>query len=147
MILPRASASPPGWSWTLLASTVYALTAAPRFGGSMLSEASIDDARDWHKWFKCTDIDPTALPSAVVNRLRAKGYASLFARRILRRPFRTWKLLRTFSRHMKVSDILRLLCSPFRRRTLTRQTELPASMTDAAELESFSAGAAEARSV
>ena len=24
----------------------------------------IDDERDWHKWFKCSDIDPTALPSA-----------------------------------------------------------------------------------
>ena len=46
----------------------------------------IDDERDWHKWFKCSDIDPTTLPSAVVNRLRAKGYGSLFARRILKRP-------------------------------------------------------------
>lgn len=107
----------------------------------------IDDERDWHKWFKCTDIDPTALPSAVVNRLRAKGYASLFARRILQRPFRTWKLLRTFSRHMKTSDILKLLCSPFRRRTLTRQTDLPARMTDSANLKPFSAQPVEARSI
>ena len=90
----------------------------------------IDDERDWHKWFKCSDIDPTTLPSAVVNRLRAKGYGSLFARRILKRPIRTAKLLRTFGRHMKTTDIIRLLSSPFRRRTLTRKPELPARMLD-----------------
>jgi anaerobic magnesium-protoporphyrin IX monomethyl ester cyclase len=91
----------------------------------------IDDERDWHKWFKCSDIDPTALPSAEVNRLRAKGYGSLFLRRVLRRPIRTARLLRSFGRHMKTTDILRLLASPFRRRTLTRKAELPARMLDA----------------
>src|SRR4030042_1258029 len=29
----------------------------------------LDDERDWHKWFKCSDIDPTALPGEIVNRL------------------------------------------------------------------------------
>ena len=91
----------------------------------------IDDARDWHKWFKCSDIDPTTLPSAVVNRLRARGYGSLFLRRILKRPIRTWNLLRAFGRHMKTSDLIKLLSSPFRRRTLTRRPELPARMLDA----------------
>ncbi len=90
----------------------------------------IDDERDWHKWFKCSDIDPTALPSEVVNQVRMKGYALLFARRIFRRPIQTYKLLRTFGRHMKTSDILKLLWSPFRRRTLTRKPELPARMID-----------------
>jgi radical SAM superfamily enzyme YgiQ (UPF0313 family) len=91
----------------------------------------IDDDLDWHKWFKCSDIDPTALPGAVVNRLRAKGYGMLFLQRILKRPIRTWKLLHAFSRHMKTSDIIKLLGSPFRRRTLTRKPELPARMLDA----------------
>ena len=90
----------------------------------------INDARDWHKWFKCSDIDPTVLPSAVLNRLRMKGYALLFARRLLGRPIQTLKLLRSLSRHMKKSDVLRLLTSPFRRRRLTRKPELPAKMTD-----------------
>jgi len=90
----------------------------------------IDDERDWHKWFKCSDIDPTALPSAEVNRLRMKGYRRLFARRIFGRPIRTYKLLRTLGRHMKTSDVIRLLSSPFRRRTLTRKPELPARMID-----------------
>jgi anaerobic magnesium-protoporphyrin IX monomethyl ester cyclase len=90
----------------------------------------IDDERDWHKWFKCTDIDPTTVPSAIVNRLRAKGYGWLFLHRLIRRPVRTWKLLRAFARHMKITDLIKLLSSPFRRRTLTRQPELPARMVD-----------------
>ena len=90
----------------------------------------IDDERDWHKWFKCSDIDPTILPSEVVNRVRMKGYALLFMRRIFGRPVQTYRLLRAFSRHMKKTDVLRLILSPFRRRTLTRRPELPAGMVD-----------------
>ena len=90
----------------------------------------IDDERDWHKWFKCSDIDPTALPSATVNRVRMKGYALLFAHRIFKRPIRTYKLLRLFSRHMKKFDLLKLLWSPFQRRILSRSPDLPALMVD-----------------
>jgi len=96
-----------------------------------LDRGIIDDELDWHKWFKCSDIDPTVLPSAAVNRVRMKGYAWLFARRIFGRPFGTYKLLRMFGRHMKKSDLLKLLWSPFRRRTLNRKPELPAWMIDA----------------
>jgi radical SAM superfamily enzyme YgiQ (UPF0313 family) len=88
----------------------------------------IDDERDWHKWFKCSDIDPTTLPSAEVNRLRMKGYAELFARRVVARPLRTAKLLRTLSRHMKSSDLLKMITSPFRRRKFTCPPDLPAQM-------------------
>jgi anaerobic magnesium-protoporphyrin IX monomethyl ester cyclase len=91
----------------------------------------IDDDRDWQKWFKCTDIDPTALSGPEVNRLRMKGYALLFASRLLKRPLRTYGLLRAFSRHMRVTDIVKLLASPFRQRKLTRKPELPARMVDA----------------
>lgn len=90
----------------------------------------IDDERDWNKWFKCSDIDPEILPGEVVNRARMKGYGLLFARRIFGRPVRTFKLLRTFGRYMKASDILKLLLSPFMRRKLTRKPELPARMID-----------------
>jgi len=90
----------------------------------------IDDDRDWYKWFKCSDIDPTVLPSELVNRARQKGYMLLFAHRFLLRPLQTFKLLRTFSRYMKWADILKLLWSPFRKRTLTRIPELPARMID-----------------
>jgi radical SAM superfamily enzyme YgiQ (UPF0313 family) len=90
----------------------------------------IDDARDWYKWFKCSDIDPTVLSGERVNRARQKGYLLLFAHRFLLRPVKTLKLLRAFSRHMKLSDILTLLWSPFRKRVLARQPELPARMID-----------------
>lgn len=95
-----------------------------------LDRGILEDERDWHKWFKCSDIDPTILPSETVNRARQKGYAQLFARRLLLRPVQTFKLLRTLGRHMKWLDILRLLSSPFRRRTLNRKPELPARMIE-----------------
>lgn len=90
----------------------------------------IDDKRDWYKWFKCSDIDSRVLPGEVINRARQKGYAILFAKRLALRPIRTYRLLRNFSRYMKVRDILELLWSPFRRRTLVHTMDLPASMTD-----------------
>src|SRR5208337_3498086 len=95
-----------------------------------LDRGILDDELDWAKWFKCSDIDPTVLPSETVNRTRQKGYALLFAHRISRRPIQSLRLLRTFGRHMKVSDLLKLLSSPFRRRRLTRTPELPARMID-----------------
>ncbi len=85
----------------------------------------IEDDRDWYKWFKCSDIDPTALTGEVVNRVRMKGYALLFAHRLLARPVRTFRLLRSFGRHMALTDIARLIISPFRRRALTRNPDLP----------------------
>jgi anaerobic magnesium-protoporphyrin IX monomethyl ester cyclase len=90
----------------------------------------IDDKRDWEKWFKCSDIDPTILAGEIVNRARQKGYILLFANRIFLRPFLTIKLLRRFGRYMKKSDIMKLLWSPFRKRTLTLKPSLPASMID-----------------
>ncbi len=90
----------------------------------------IEDERDWYKWFKCSDIDPTVLPSDVVNRARQKGYLLLFTHRIFMRPIQTFKLIRTFSRNMKASTIFNLLWSPFRKRTLTRKPELPAWMNE-----------------
>ncbi|MCZ6688141.1 MAG: radical SAM protein [Planctomycetota bacterium] len=90
----------------------------------------IDDKRDWYKWFKCSDVDPTVLPGEVINAARQKGYLLLFAHRAFRRPIQTFKLLRRFSRYMKFSDIVKLLWSPFRKRVLTRKPELPAKMID-----------------
>jgi radical SAM superfamily enzyme YgiQ (UPF0313 family) len=95
-----------------------------------LQRGIIDDERDWYKWFKCSDIDPTVLPSETVNQARKKGYLILFSHRVFLRPIKTFKLLRTFARSMAVSDVLKLLWSPFRKRTLTRRPELPALMID-----------------
>ena len=90
----------------------------------------IDDERDWYKYFKCSDIDPTVLPSEAVNRARMKGYGLLFARRIFGRPIQSYKLLRILGRNMAMSDIVKLLGSPFSKRTLMRRPDLPAKMMD-----------------
>ncbi len=95
----------------------------------------IDDERDWDKWFKCSDIDPTVLPSEELNILRMKGYVSLFTHRIFQRPLQTLMLLITFSRHMKITDLFKLLWSPFRKRVLTRKANLTAGMEDAGHTE------------
>jgi radical SAM superfamily enzyme YgiQ (UPF0313 family) len=95
-----------------------------------IDKGIIDDDKDWHKWFKCSDIDPDILPSEVVNQARKKGYALLFRYRILHRPVKTLKLILKFSRFMKFSNVFKLLASPFRKRTLTRKPELPAAMIE-----------------
>ena len=95
-----------------------------------INRGIIDDNRDWYKWFKCSDIDPTVLPSEVVNRVRKKGFTLLFSRRFLLRPIKTFKLLRTFARYMKLSDLLKLLSGPFRQRVLTHEPNLTAKMIE-----------------
>ena len=90
----------------------------------------IDDERDWYKWFKCSDIDPTILPSEVVHQARKKGYLKLFGYLLLHRPAATFRLLSKFGRYMTASDIFTLLWSPFRKRTLSHKPELPEWMIE-----------------
>lgn len=85
----------------------------------------IDDERDWYKYFKCSDIDDSVLSGNELNRIRMKGYALLFFRRIFGRPIQSFKLLRSFSRNMEMSDIYRLLSSPFIKRKNFRKPDLP----------------------
>lgn len=93
-----------------------------------VKQGIIDDELDWKKWFKCSDIDPTILSGHLLNKARQKGYMLLFLSRLLLRPVQTINLLRRFGRHMRKSDILKLLWSPFRKRTLTLKPELPTRM-------------------
>ena len=88
----------------------------------------IDDELDWNKWFKCSDIDPTILPSHVVNNARKKGYLILFGYLLRHRPIATFRLLRKFGRYMTTADIFKLLYSPFKKRTLTKLPDLPEKM-------------------
>jgi len=88
----------------------------------------IDDELDWNKWFKCSDIDPTILPSHVVNNARKKGYLILFGYLLRHRPIATYRLLRKFGRYMTTADIFKLLYSPFKKRTLTKLPDLPEKM-------------------
>jgi anaerobic magnesium-protoporphyrin IX monomethyl ester cyclase len=90
----------------------------------------IEDERDWRKWFKCSDIDPTVLPGEVLNRLRMKGYVTLFVQRLATRPIQTIRLIHSFSRNMQKSDFFSLLFAPFRRRQLSHKPDLPAKMAD-----------------
>ncbi|HEY6001285.1 MAG TPA: hypothetical protein VIV57_00340, partial [Anaeromyxobacter sp.] len=73
---------------------------------------------------------PDTVPNDEVNRLRMKGYVALLLHRILRHPIQTWSLLRTFSRHMALADLLALISGPFRRKAPGSRV-LPARMIDA----------------
>jgi anaerobic magnesium-protoporphyrin IX monomethyl ester cyclase len=77
----------------------------------------VNDERDWYKWLKCSDIDPSVLPSEDLNRVRMKGYAMLFAWRIFGRPIQSYKLIRSLSHSMEMSDIYKLISSPFTKRS------------------------------
>ena len=90
-----------------------------------------DDDRDWDKWFKCSDIDPSVLPGMVVHNARKKGFTLLFSKRFLFRPVATLKLIYQFSRYMIFSDVLKLLWSPFRKNKAVYRPDLPARMIDA----------------
>ncbi|MCZ6898806.1 MAG: radical SAM protein [Bacteroidetes bacterium] len=100
-----------------------------------LTRGLIDDERDWDKWFRCSEIDPTVLPGDVVHRARKKGYLILFAYRIFFRPIETYKLVRKFSRYMRFIDVMKLILSPFRRidhhesqKSITKDPEIPVKM-------------------
>ncbi len=73
----------------------------------------VDDASDWFKYFKCSEIDPTCLPGEVLNRERAAGLRRLFIRRLLYHPVQSIRLLRRFTRFMPLRDVVHLLVKPF----------------------------------
>jgi radical SAM superfamily enzyme YgiQ (UPF0313 family) len=91
----------------------------------------IDDERDWYKYFKCSDIDASVLSGEELNHIRMKGYALLFFRRVFGRPIQSYKLIRSFSRNMVLSDIYQLLSSPFCKRTNFPEPDLPDKWHDA----------------
>ncbi len=73
----------------------------------------VNDATDWYKYFKCSEIDPTCLPGEVINRERTAGFKRLFRYKVLHHPGQTWRLLRRFFRHMPFRDIVYLIVKPF----------------------------------
>jgi anaerobic magnesium-protoporphyrin IX monomethyl ester cyclase len=87
-----------------------------------VSRGLVDDQRDWYKYFKCSEIDPTCLPGPVINSERNKGFRRLFAYKVFHFPLQTLRLLRRFMRHMPLRDVLYLIIKPFRGKTrgLTR---------------------------
>jgi radical SAM superfamily enzyme YgiQ (UPF0313 family) len=73
----------------------------------------VDDAADWYKYFKCSEIDPTCLPGPVINAERAAGFRRLFRYKLTHYPLQSFRLLRRFSRHMRLRDVIHLLIKPF----------------------------------
>jgi radical SAM superfamily enzyme YgiQ (UPF0313 family) len=73
----------------------------------------VDDTDDWYKYFKCSEIDPTCLPGAVINAERAAGLRRLFGYKLTHYPLQTLRPLRRFQRHMPVRDVLYLIVKPF----------------------------------
>ena len=73
----------------------------------------VSDAKDWYKYFKCSEIDPTCLPGAVINTVRQEGLKKLFMYKLTRYPLQTFKLLRRFLRYMPFRDVAYLIIKPF----------------------------------
>jgi hypothetical protein len=73
----------------------------------------VSDADDWYKYFKCTSIDPTCLPGEEVHRIRSEEMRKLILYKFTHHPRQTFRLLRRFTRHMPLRDVLYLLIKPF----------------------------------
>jgi len=73
----------------------------------------VSDAADWYKYFKCTSIDPTCLSGEEVHRIRSEEMRKLILYKFTRHPRQTFRLLRRFTRHMPLRDVLHLLVKPF----------------------------------
>ena len=73
----------------------------------------VNDANDWYKYFKCSEIDPTCLSGEVINRERNAGLRRLFGYKLLHYPRQTWRLLRRFLRFMPLRDVAHLIVKPF----------------------------------
>ncbi|HRZ87170.1 MAG TPA: radical SAM protein, partial [bacterium] len=73
----------------------------------------IDDAADWDKYFKCSDIDPTCLPGPVINRERKNGFSRIFAYKLTHYPIQTLRLVVRLTRYMAFGDIVYLIFKPF----------------------------------
>jgi len=73
----------------------------------------VDDAVDWYKYFKCSEIDPTCLPGEVIHAERRIGLRRLIIYKFLHFPVQAFRLLRRFLRYMPLSDVVYLIAKPF----------------------------------
>ena len=78
-----------------------------------LARGLVDDDRDWFKYFKCSEIDPTCLSSEEINRERIAGMRRLLLYKLTHYPLQTLRLLRRFGRYMRARDIAYLILKPF----------------------------------
>lgn len=111
-----------------------------------MNRGLVNDAQDWYKYFKCSEIDPTCMKGPDINRVRAKGLRGLFFRKLFLHPLQTFTLLRRFLRFMPARDIYTLLSKPFRGKksgatraeVLSRAVEHQDMKTQAADLTQLS---------
>jgi len=73
----------------------------------------VNDATDWYKYFKCSEIDPTCLPGDVIHSERSAGLRRLILYKMSHFPIQTFKLLCRFLRYMPLRDVLYLIFKPF----------------------------------
>jgi radical SAM superfamily enzyme YgiQ (UPF0313 family) len=73
----------------------------------------VNDETDWYKYFKCSEIDPTCLPGALINAERNAGLRKLFRYKLVHYPVQTFRLLRRFMRYMRWRDVVYLIVKPF----------------------------------
>ncbi|MGC1952772.1 MAG: radical SAM protein [Gammaproteobacteria bacterium] len=78
-----------------------------------LRRGLVSDAKDWYKYFKCSEIDPTCLPGEVIHSVRQTGLKKLFLYKLIHYPLQTFKLLRRFLRYMPLRDVAYLIIKPF----------------------------------
>jgi radical SAM superfamily enzyme YgiQ (UPF0313 family) len=102
----------------------------------------VTDTTDWYKYFKCTSIDPTCLSGEEVHRIRSEEMRKLILYKFTRYPIQTLRLLRRFTRHMPLRDVIYLLVKPFvgskkgatRAETISRAVEHGDAKSAAAEM-------------
>ena len=73
----------------------------------------VSDTADWYKYFKCTSIDPTCLSGEEVHRIRSEELRRLILYKFTHHPVQTFRLLRRFTRHMPLRDVIYILVKPF----------------------------------
>ena len=111
-----------------------------------LKRGLVNDAEDWYKYFKCSEIDPTCLSGPVINAERTAGFRRLFRYKVTHYPIQTFRLLRRFLRYMKWRDVVYLIAKPFvgnksgptRNEVLSRAVEHGALKDAAAQLTQLS---------
>ncbi len=102
----------------------------------------VDDANDWYKYFKCSEIDPSCLPGEVIHAEREAGFRRLFRYKLTHYPIQVFRLLRRFLRFMPARDVGYLIIKPFlgtkkgatKAETLSRAVEHGALKDQAANL-------------
>ena len=78
-----------------------------------LQRGVVNDEEDWYKYFKCSEIDPTALSGEEIHRIRTEEMRRLILYKLIRHPVQSFRLLRRFFRYMPARDVLYLLIKPF----------------------------------